>query len=311
MKEEADLLLSFANLCDAGSISAAARQLGVAKSTLSQRLQQLEQHYGVKLVQRSSRHFQLTPAGRQLYQQAQQLQGLLQQSRQLISEFSEEIKGRVRLAAPQVSGGVLLPRLIAGFSQQHPGVEFELILTDRRQDLIAEQIDLALRVGPLDDSPDLIARPLTPAGQGIRLQMVAAPALNLPLLSHPQELHATQLLHYHPYPQWHLQHPQQGQFTLQVAGQARISSSSQLALYHLCLLAQGVALMPEYMVAEDLKQGRLLALLPAWRGEDKAYHWVYPSRLSPSRAVRLFTDYCWQRLQQHSLTQLLSSHSLM
>ena len=144
--------LIFAQIVEAGGLSAASRLLDVPKSTLSRRLTKLEDDFGSRLVIRRGRTFELTEAGRLFYQEARRLTEQVANSTERLSEGTQQEGGTLRMTAPKAPGGYFLGVWLAEFLQQHPHIHIELDLTDRTVNLYEQGYDLALRVGPMIDS---------------------------------------------------------------------------------------------------------------------------------------------------------------
>ena len=139
--------------------SNAADKLGIAKSMVSRRVSELERRLGVQLLQRTTRRQSVTDAGREFYQRASQLISDMRDAERSVAHGQTAISGRIRLALPLGIGVSQLAQPISEFLDRHPDIRIEVDLNDRRQDLIEENIDLAIRIGELEDST-LIARKL-------------------------------------------------------------------------------------------------------------------------------------------------------
>lgn len=151
-------LAVFAAIIRAGSISKAATQLGCGKSLLSRQLAKLEDDLGARLIQRSTRKLTLTEIGEQVLHEAQRIDAALANIEQMAGQHQQEVKGRLRVTCPMPAVSRLVPVMME-FCQRYPQIDFALQVEDRLIDLIAEQIDVAIRVSHLDDS-SLIARKL-------------------------------------------------------------------------------------------------------------------------------------------------------
>ena len=161
----------FARVVERGSLSAAARDLGLSKSLVSRRLGQLEDRLGARLVNRTTRRLALTDIGREFNERARRVLLEAEDAEACARDASMELSGRVRIAAPVSFGARHLAPALAAFLADHPRVEVELELNDRFVDLVGEGYDLAIRSGQLEDS-SLIVRPIAEA----RIQLAAAPA---------------------------------------------------------------------------------------------------------------------------------------
>ena len=153
------LLTTFSAIVGAGSISAAAVRLGCGKSVVSRQLTRLEADLGARLLQRTTRRLTLTEVGKVVLQQAQQIDRALDNVAQISGQFQQEVRGPLRVSCPRPLGQRHLVPLLTAFTRQYPQVEVTLQADDRLSDLVAEQIDVAIRVAHLEDST-LVARRL-------------------------------------------------------------------------------------------------------------------------------------------------------
>src|SRR5215468_11331231 len=161
----------FARIVERGSLSAAARDLGLSKSLVSRRLGQLEDRLGARLVNRTTRRLGLTEIGREFHERARRVLLEADEAEACARDASEELRGRLRIAAPVSFGHLHLAPALAAFLAEHPKVEVDLELNDRFVDLVGEGYDLAIRSGQLEDS-SLILRPIAES----RIRLAAAPA---------------------------------------------------------------------------------------------------------------------------------------
>ncbi len=151
----------FVSVVEAGSISAAAERLDLAKSAVSRRLAELEAHLGVSLITRTTRRLNLTDSGRAYYARCVAILADLDEAESAVSQAHAALKGKLKLALPLSFGLLHLSPLIQAFMTLHPEVRFELDFNDRQIDLMQEGFDLAIRIATLEDS-SLIARRLAP-----------------------------------------------------------------------------------------------------------------------------------------------------
>lgn len=161
-----DKLAVFARVVEAGGFSAAARALGIPKSSASRSVKQLEDVLGVRLLQRTTRRLRLTEAGQEYYERVAGALAALDEAREAVTETQDAPKGLVRLVAPSDWGSWLLAPVLARFIQRYPGIRVDLSLTSRDVDLIRDGFDLALRVGRLNDS-SLIIRAMGSIDRGL------------------------------------------------------------------------------------------------------------------------------------------------
>ena len=156
----------FARVVEAGSFTAAARDAGLPKSSVSRAIAALERDLAVRLIHRTTRRLQPTEAGRAYYESLSRALAGIDEATAAAAELQDTPRGTVRLTAPTDLGDRLLPPLLVGFAARYPEVRVDVVLTQRFVDLVHEGIDLALRVGRLGDSR-LVARPLGTVRAGV------------------------------------------------------------------------------------------------------------------------------------------------
>ncbi|BBS87014.1 LysR family transcriptional regulator [Aeromonas media] len=275
----------FAAVVEAGTMTGAAKALGMTPSAVSQHIGQLESLLGLTLLHRSTRRLSLTEAGEVVWQGCQALQQTLNQTELRLSEVRDSLLGEVRITAPVGMAGQPLAQALSPLLQAHPGLCIQIIADDEKRDLIKERIDVALRVGALPDST-LVARKL---GQ-TRMLLCAAPAYlarrgtprtPAELVEHDWlcgDMLGSGLL---------LLDERGGEHRLRF--KPRVICNNVLPLRQFALAGQGISLQPEGEVAEDLAQGRLLALLPGFRVPPMEIHAITPQREIPEKVRRVIT----------------------
>jgi DNA-binding transcriptional LysR family regulator len=284
---------TFVRVVDAGSISAAADQLGVAKSAISRRLSELETRLGVQLLRRTTRRLNLTDSGRGFYDRCLRILADLEEAEAAVSRAHATLRGRLRVAAPLSFGLRHLGPAITEFMRAHPLVEFDLDFNDRQVDLLAEAIDVAIRIARLEDS-SLIARRLWSS----RLVLCASPAY---LQAHgmpaaPEDLAAHRALVYS-----HAQDP--GQLTLhgddgrehRVRVPERLRANNGDFLCQAAVAGEGLVLSPSFIVHDALRSGALVRVLPAYAADEVHAYAVYPQTRHLSQRVRAFVDFLAER----------------
>jgi DNA-binding transcriptional LysR family regulator len=286
----------FARVADLGSFSRAAAELGLAKATVSKALTRLEARLGMPLFHRSSRRLSLTESGRLSLDRARRILAEGEAAEDEAASDTNQPRGLVRMAAPVSFGVQNLGVILPGFLERYPEVTLDIRLSDRLVDLIAEGIDVALRIGVLGDS-NLRARALCP----VRMPLVASPGFverhGAP--SHPQDLagRAVFVFSHLTSPEvWHFEHPQLGESSVRVTGRLRLDNAD-VAVPAL-LAGLGVAKMPDFLVWRHLRDGTLVELLPDWMTPPGALHVVTPpGALRPARVTALI-DYLSQQFRQ-------------
>lgn len=294
MSPSLDLLVSFVEIAEAGSLAKAAARSGIPTSTLSRNLARLEAELGRRLVQRSTRALSLSEDGQSLYQRSAGLLRHLREELEAAAHADREPRGLLRLTAPSGFGRVVLAPLIAEFMQRHPLVEVEVLLADQRLNLIEDGIDLAFRMGRLEDS-SLMARRIGT----IERVLCASPAY-LDARGRPQ---TPQDLRGHAY--LALQRDQQTIAMQSVQGREvavtlrpRLVCAPADALLPSLLAGLGVAWVPGFHVHELIQAGTLERLLPAWRLPEAAISLVYASARGMPGRLSAFIAFVEQRMGQ-------------
>lgn len=281
---EANDLLIFARVAEAGSFSRAAERLGLPKSTVSRRITQLEEKLGERLMQRTTRHLSLTEFG----------YGLLEHARQVAEEVDAVVafaayrqvrpSGRLRVSMPADFAHYLLVDMLAAYLRLHPAVTLELDLSPRRVDLLGENFDIALRMGDLPDDTHLAARRIGVIPQGL----YAAPAYLAERgdLSSPEELAGHSVLHLET-AGWKLM---RGSETWEEVPAGRVQANSPELLIDLALAGAGITSAPDYFAAPYVHRGELRRVLPDWCLHTTTAWAIFPGRRLMPAKTRAFLD---------------------
>jgi DNA-binding transcriptional LysR family regulator len=281
----------FVQTVDAGSFSAASRALNTSVASVTRYVAYLEEHLGIRLMQRSSRKLALTEGGTTYYARCRQILDDLADADSQVGATAVQAKGVIKLSVP-VSLGVhyLAPRW-PEFLSRYPDVALDLSITDRVVDILEDGFDAAIRVGRLTDS-SLVARKLAPA----RVVVCAAPSY-LARRGAPTDvadLAAHDCLIYtsvSPADEWTLQ--RQGD-TRHVRVAGRVNANNGDTLRAAALAGQGILAQPAFLVGPDLAAGRLVEVLPGWEMEEMGIYAVYPSRRHMSGKLRALLDFLGQ-----------------
>ena len=276
----------FARVVREQSFTKAARALGLPKSTVSERVSRLEERLGVRLLERTTRHVRPTAAGTAYYERAARVVAEIEEANAAVTDTHRSPKGLLRVGSPLLFGHAFLGDFVAEFLVTHPEVEIELIVADRRFDVVEEGLDLAIHVlGTIEAS--LIARRI---GSAERL-CVASPSY----LAHreppktPKDLlkHSCLVTSNDRRADWLFS--QEGQ-SESIAIHGRYSVNSvQLAL-SAALRGAGIAVLPAFFCAAALRAGHLAPVLKDWSLGRSEIHVVYPGSRHLSARVRLFVD---------------------
>ena len=286
---------TFVKVVESGTISAAADRLDVAKSAVSRRLKDLEEHLGVELFHRTTRKLTLTETGRAYYQQCVRILDDVLETEIATSQAHATIKGGLRVALPLSFGLMHIGSAINDFLQWHPDIEFDLDFNDREVDLIQEGFDLAVRIGQLSDS-SLIARRLAPIHRVIcaspnYLEQNGAPQT-------PEELFEHRILLYslrRDFESWELE-DKNGSVT-RITLDPYIKASTGEYLRDAAVAGKGIAILPTFVVYQDIERGALQSLLPEFRAPSTNAYVIYPRTRHLSQRVRTLVDFLVERFE--------------
>lgn len=287
MKADLNDLAYFAEVVSHGGFAAAARALREPKSKLSRRIAGLEERLGLRLIERTSRRFQVTDIGQAFYERCRAVQLEAEQAEALVRQARSEPQGRIRFSCP--TGMVeLVSSLVGSFLRQHPKVRLQLLATDRPVDLIGERIDLALRVRvALTSDAELTMRSL---GRSTRI-LVASPALAT-CVREPGDLAQVSTLATSDddtETEWALETPDGRRMTHR--HEARLGCADMTAVREAAVAGLGVALLPWHVCLRALEAGQLVQVLPGWRGQQGIVHLVFTTRRGLPPAVRALIDH--------------------
>ncbi|ARP85950.1 LysR family transcriptional regulator [Bordetella genomosp. 9] len=282
------LIDTFVRIVNAGSLSAAAEQLGATQPTVSRRLQALERAVGVRLIQRSTHGMQLTEDGRRCYDRAEELIASWQAFDSEVRGAGQQPVGTLRIVVPHAFGQQRFVGPLATYLERYPGMRVEWLLNDRMPDFVADGVDCAIRVGEVADE-SVVAIKL---GDVPRI-IVAAPSLlpNGVVPQHPGELAGLPWLALRTFYRdgIALSNTATGE-SVRVPIQPRMATDSLYALRTAAILGLGVGVASTWIFEEDLREGRLRQLAPQWQASALPLYLVYPaSRLQPRR-LRAFID---------------------
>jgi DNA-binding transcriptional LysR family regulator len=282
-----DNILIFIKVAQFESITRAARSLGMPISTVSRRLSALESELGVLLLKRTTRRMSLTAQGREYFNQCQEPLNLLQEAERVLTRTQKEPEGVLRISVAVLLGQEPFQEFISGFLKEHPRIKVDLSITNMFLDLVADNIDVAIRMGELQDS-SLTARRL---GM-IKGYVVAAPEYlkgrQLPAAPADLKLHDCVMFNAkNNEADWSLVH---GSRKARVHVSGTISSSDLRSVRTFVSRGHGVGLLDSTHCEEALASGELVRLLPRWSSPQISVSAVYPSRkFLPSR-LRIFLE---------------------
>lgn len=280
----------FVEVVKTRSFRRAADTLGMPNSTLSRRISLLEQGIGLRLLNRTTRKIELTEAGQLYYERCSRIVEEARVAYEELGDMVAQPTGVLRVSLPVDFATMYLAPLLPEFAALYPGISFDFDLTPRNVDLVGEPFDLAIRMRT-PENPSLISRVVT----RICAQFYAAPeyleAYGLP--SHPTELERHQCLTMPIMPTW-TAHSGTDTASPKVGSRFRMNSVSMIR--QLSVLGQGIAFLPERIVAEDLRAGRLQRVLTEWQGTAQPIYAVTETRLLPAKTQR-FIEFIKERLR--------------
>ncbi|EXU74383.1 MULTISPECIES: LysR family transcriptional regulator [Erwinia] len=286
-KQLQDMAL-FALVVECGSFTGAARRAELPKSSVSQRISQLEQALGLRLLNRTTRQLNLTFAGERYLVHCQEMLQASERAAMAIERLRDNPSGRLRITSPAGIGATLLARLNAAFQQAYPDVTLEVAVSDEMQDLVQDGYDIALRTGEPQDS-SLIGRRI---GYSERLLVASAGYLaKYPPITHPQQLAEHHCIAHQAWGEWLLKKGEEYFRWLLPS----IHMTNNLVYARECALKDGgITLLPRFLSDELLSEKKLVEVLPEWTPGGNELWLVYPSRKLNSPALISFIDYALQ-----------------
>ena len=282
----------FRRVVEIGSFSAVAAEMGLSQPSVSKHVSSLEAHLGVRLLNRNTRHQTLTDAGREYYDYCIRILSDVAEAESIISESKGQPKGTLKLSAPISYGQRVVAPMLWGFMGEYPDLSVDLVLDDSNLDLVREGIDLAIRLGPLNDS-SLIAHKLDVSAR----YAVASPGYlkTAGSLEKLEDLKHHECIVFTLFPtrnDWHFTHNSSNK-NVRVTG--RLSTNNPATMFDATVAGLGISVMPMFMLRESLKNGELVTVLDDYEPIPINISAVYPVRRFVPQKVKCFIDY----FQQH------------
>ena len=284
-----DDLAIFVAVVERGSFIAASEKTNIPSSTLSRRLSRLESDLQIKLLERTSRRIHLTEKGKVFYQQCAPLIQQLKENTKALSDSIDEAEGKIKITAPTYIGNTMLADIFIDFMKLNPKIDLEIVLSNGIEDIIDKEFDIAIRVGPLEDS-NFIALHLW----DIEYVLCASPEY---LKKHgtpktPEDIkdHHAIVLSTQPYP-WRFQQ-QEKSIDVYIKPVNRVSLND----FHLAIRAiksgTGLACLPGTIAQDMFNSGELIELLSGYKIlNNRSAYAVYPDKQYLPKKTRLFIDY--------------------
>lgn len=291
----------FVRVVEAGGLSAAGRTLGLAPSSVSRRVVELEDLLGVRLLQRTTRSLSLTEAGETYFERSREILRAVEEANLAVTERRAKPSGTLRITVPASIARRLMAPAVAAFQAEYPAVRVAISVTDRVVDIVGEGLDVAIRAGRLEDS-SLVARKL---GEARRL-ICASPAYldRVGRPEHPEELSVHACLTFRNHPGSNTWRFRRGEERIEVRVSGPLFADDGEILVAAACAGLGVALLPAWLLGPEVAGGRLEEVLsdhPPDPARTPLYALYAPGPYSPPK-VRAFVDFLADRLSRpHAL----------
>lgn len=283
-------------ILDAGNLSAAARRLKMTRANVSYHLNQLERSVGAQLVRRTTRRAEPTEIGLRLYQHGIAIQAELLAARESVTTLGQGLQGRVRLSVPSGYGQLVMADWLIDFKRQYPGIVLDVVFENRIEDLLRDEVDIAIRVIP-EPPQNLVARTMGPvryvacasaeyaAKNPLPVQLDAlqgAPVVTAAVIGRQLRVSAYQ-----------------GETRREVILEPTLISENFLFLRQAILAGLGIGLVPDYVVQEDVRRGDVVTTLDDWRLSifGTQMFMLYMPNRQHTRAIRTFIDFVLERVR--------------
>ena len=284
---------TFIRVVEAGSLSAAADRLGIAKSAVSRRLSDLETRLGVQLLNRTTRRLNLTDSGSLFYQRCQRILADLDETEHFVSSEHTRLRGTIRIAAPLSFGIQHLSPLLDDFLKEHPELSLDLDLNDRTVNLMDEGVDLGIRIGKLQDS-SMMARKLAQAKQIFCASPEYLDRYGEPQT--PEDLKSHFGLSYSNVSEgqlWQFTNGEGRAYSVHVPFRMRANNGD--VLLKAALDGLGVVATVSFICYREIEQGLLRQILRDYKTEEVGIYAIYPSQRHLPGRVRLLIDFLAER----------------
>lgn len=281
-----DLIRIFVKVVQNGSFSRAAALMKLPKSTVSKAVAALERESGAKLLLRTTRSLTLTPSGKSFYESALGPVLALEDARKRLQGKDSVLSGRIKLTAPEDLGGVLIAPVLGRLTRENPELSFEVVYSGEILDLVKDGFDIAVRIGKLNESSFKAKL----VGYNTMILVAAPSYLKGKKIQRPQELAGEACLSYNERAfesQWQLKN---GRQSASVKVATRVACNQMASLLHLACEGAGIAMLPDFLCEEALRQGKLKQVLPGWAGPVLPVHIITLQPANSSARLKLSVD---------------------
>jgi len=288
----------FIRVVEHKSFSETSKRLGIPISTVSRKVSELEKHLGVRLIERSTRKLRLTDLGQEYYQYCCRGVEEFEMGSLMLNDRQSEVVGTLRISIPPNITDVLIAPVVCAFQQAYPKTHIKILATERYVDLIEDGVDIAIRVGKLEDS-SLVARCLLK----YRHMLVASPSYieRYGEPNHPSELVAHRVITFGGWQGPKLCEFKNGQQTHKIVINSALSINEMVGVQYAAEASHGIAEIPAIICGAALQQGRLVEVMPEWQYSPTLLSAIYPSRRNTSRLVKLFMDFCNSYIEKQQI----------
>ncbi|MBT2342070.1 MULTISPECIES: LysR family transcriptional regulator [Pseudomonas] len=288
-----DAMHMFVRVVERGSFSAVARELNLGQPAVSKQIRALEQHLGGALFARSTRHLALTDQGQRFYTESKDILASLNSARLSFASGQEQVAGPLRVAAPMSFGRLCIAPLMGEFLARHPQVRIDLRLSDQHEDVLKENIDVAVRVGAVKNE-GLVAVSLCDSPR----QVYAAPAY---LQQHGTPIEPADLVRHNCLGFTLLEHYDVWQFDRKgeqhrVTIKGNVTSNSSEAIREMVISGLGISLSPQWLFAADVRQATVTTVLDDYRPLALPISAVFSQDRRRSARTRAFVEFLRERL---------------
>lgn len=295
-----DILL-FVAIVDAGSFVGGGEAMGITRSAAGKAVGRLEERLGVRLLNRTTRTISLTEEGRIFYERGLQVIAAVENAESSVGQQGGRPKGVLRLTVPDAFGRLIILPLLKRYLDDWPDLQVEVSFSDRVADLIDEGFDLAVRIGVTNSDSRLVSRVVAK----YRALLCAAPSYierrGMPATIAQLALHDCLIFSSRTQKQgWRLR---AGDVWTKVHGHSRLRLDSGEAIRDAALGGLGIGLLPEFLVADDVRAGRLLHILPDTETDEVKIVTIYPTKRFLEPRVRHFIDLMVEQLSTRPLTE--------
>jgi DNA-binding transcriptional LysR family regulator len=290
-------LAVFVRIAERGSLTRAADAMSIPVSAISLRLARLEKNLGVRLIERTTRTMRLTEAGEKYLRHASSAFREIEAGQSAIGAMSKGVVGRIRMTAPPLMAGTILPTVLAAFLKRHPQVEIDLDATGRFVDIVEEGIDLALRVAEPPDSRLVAKRIGATAGRLYAapklFQAKATPKLPQRLIDWPLLVIASSA----DMMTWQMRNAKRSKDEIEtISFRPRLAANDHQVILEAMRAGLGIANLPMFLGDPLVAARKAEAVLPQWTTREIPLYLIYPSHKSVSLALRALLDHLGESL---------------